>query len=105
MTIGDYNVLAQLRRVPASLSILDALMMSQDSRDALIYALQNPQEFQTYLAERDLPEVLYAGRCNPTIGFDDEDLLLGTAEHNRPLYLSGVCEGQRLNRIFIDSGS
>jgi len=41
-TVGDYNVLAQLRRVPASLSILDALMMSSDSRDALIYALQNP---------------------------------------------------------------
>ena len=104
-TVGDYNVLAQLRRVPASLSILDALMMSQDSRDALIYALQNPQEFQAYLAERDLPEALYTSQCNPAITFNDEDLLLGTTEHNRPLYLTGTCEGRKLNRVFIDSGA
>jgi hypothetical protein len=35
----EYNVLAHLRKIPALLSIFDALMMSQDLREVLIQAL------------------------------------------------------------------
>ncbi|KAL0289863.1 UNVERIFIED_CONTAM: hypothetical protein Scaly_2689400 [Sesamum calycinum] len=39
------------------------------------------------------------------ITFTDEDLLLGSKLHNRPLFVVGyVCE-QKLNRILIDGGS
>ena len=39
------------------------------------------------------------------IGFVDEDLLLGSTPHNRPLFVVGyICE-QRVNRILIDDGS
>lgn len=41
-TIGEYSVLAHLRKIPALISVFDALVMSKDLRDSLIYALQNP---------------------------------------------------------------
>ncbi|KAL0401598.1 UNVERIFIED_CONTAM: hypothetical protein Slati_4189700 [Sesamum latifolium] len=43
--------------------------------------------------------------CMFTITFTDEDLLLGSKPHNRPLFVAGyVCE-QKVNRILIDGGS
>jgi hypothetical protein len=35
----EYNIMAHLRRIPALLSVFDALMMSQELRDVLICAL------------------------------------------------------------------
>ena len=31
--------------------------------------------------------------------------MLGTKEHNRPLYVTGSCDGTRVNRILVDPGS
>ncbi|KAL0458408.1 UNVERIFIED_CONTAM: hypothetical protein Slati_0468000 [Sesamum latifolium] len=43
--------------------------------------------------------------CMSTITFTDEDLLLGSKPHNRPLFVTKyVCE-QKVNRILIDGGS
>ncbi|KAL0453631.1 UNVERIFIED_CONTAM: hypothetical protein Slati_1341200 [Sesamum latifolium] len=40
-----------------------------------------------------------------TITFTDEDLLLSSKPHNRPLFVAGyVCE-QKVNRILVDGGS
>ena len=39
------------------------------------------------------------------ISFDDEDLLLGSTPHNRPLFVVGYSREQRVNRILIDDGS
>lgn len=41
----DYNVLAHLRKLPASLSIYDALMMSPELRETLVKALLEPEVF------------------------------------------------------------
>lgn len=48
-----------------------------------------------------MKEALYA-RYAATITFTDDDLLLGTAEDNRPLYVTGMIERER---ILIDPGS
>lgn len=32
--------------------------------------------------------------CTASISFQDDDLLVGTAEHNRPLYATGTCSGR-----------
>ncbi|KAK4566285.1 hypothetical protein RGQ29_002502 [Quercus rubra] len=37
--------------------------------------------------------------------FTDEDLLLGSKPHNRPLYVSGYAREQKIDRILIDGGS
>ncbi|TYK06432.1 uncharacterized protein E5676_scaffold163G001350 [Cucumis melo var. makuwa] len=43
--------------------------------------------------------------CCMSISFSDEDLLLGSKLHNRPLYVSGYVREQKLNQILIDNGS
>ncbi|KAA0051454.1 ty3-gypsy retrotransposon protein [Cucumis melo var. makuwa] len=40
-----------------------------------------------------------------SIDFSDEDLLLGSKLHNRPLYVSGYVREQRVDRILVDNGS
>lgn len=36
------------------------------------------------------------------VTFTDDDLLLGTTEHNRPLYVTGTSQGTTINRILIN---
>ncbi|KAJ4748743.1 Reverse transcriptase family protein [Rhynchospora pubera] len=35
----------------------------------------------------------------------DEDLMAGTADHNRPLYTTGTIYGRKINKVLIDPGS
>ncbi|KAG8369438.1 hypothetical protein BUALT_Bualt14G0013700 [Buddleja alternifolia] len=44
-----YDILAHLKRIPASLSIYDALTMSDELRKSLIYALAKPEDFRNDL--------------------------------------------------------
>ncbi|KAL0370604.1 UNVERIFIED_CONTAM: hypothetical protein Sangu_0378500 [Sesamum angustifolium] len=43
--------------------------------------------------------------CMSTITFTDEDLLLGSKLHNRPLSVAGYVREQKVNRILIDGRS
>ncbi|KAL0286980.1 UNVERIFIED_CONTAM: hypothetical protein Sradi_7134500 [Sesamum radiatum] len=43
--------------------------------------------------------------CMSIITFTDEDLLLGSKPHNRPLFVAGYVREQKVNRILIDGGS
>ncbi|KAB2599256.1 hypothetical protein D8674_009527 [Pyrus ussuriensis x Pyrus communis] len=40
-----------------------------------------------------------------TINFTDEDLLLGSKPHNRPLFVSGYVREYKVNRMLVDGGS
>ncbi|KAL0347659.1 UNVERIFIED_CONTAM: hypothetical protein Scaly_1781900 [Sesamum calycinum] len=42
--------------------------------------------------------------CISTITFTDEDLLLGSKPHNRPLFVAGYVREQKVNGILIDGG-
>jgi hypothetical protein len=101
----EYNVLAHLRKIPALLSIFDALMMSQDLREVLILALQNPEMYKSYFIEQNMQETLFTSKRAACINFTNDDLLIGTADHNRPLYITGDCGGQKIGRILVDAGS
>ncbi|KAL0416551.1 UNVERIFIED_CONTAM: hypothetical protein Slati_3487000, partial [Sesamum latifolium] len=46
-----------------------------------------------------------ADDCMSIITFTDEDLLLGSKFHNRPLCVTGYVREQKVNRILIDEGS
>ena len=43
--------------------------------------------------------------CSPDLTFTDEDLLLGSKPHNRPLYVSSYALEQKIDCILIDGGS
>ena len=43
--------------------------------------------------------------CNTAVSFTDEDLLLGSKPHNRPLFVIGYIRGQKVKLILVDGGS
>ncbi|KAL0301549.1 UNVERIFIED_CONTAM: hypothetical protein Sradi_6431700 [Sesamum radiatum] len=46
-----------------------------------------------------------ADDCMSTITFTNEDLLLGSKPHNRPLFFDGYVHEQKVNKILIEEGS
>ena len=82
----DYNIIAHLKRIPALLSVHDALMMVPDLREALIKALQAPELYEVSMAKHRLfSNPLFVNE----ITFDEEDKLMDDSGHNRLLYMEG----------------
>ncbi|XP_028550597.1 uncharacterized protein LOC114579610 [Dendrobium catenatum] len=100
----DYNVLAHLRKLPVKLSIYDALILFKEMREALIKAMLDLDICMTQLAAAQPDEAL-CSRGVPEISFSDEDLCLGTADHNHPLYITVNIDNFRLSRILVDPGT
>ena len=48
--------------------------------------------------------IALCAHCRDKMTFADEDLLLGSKPHNRPLFVSGYTRGERVSRILIDDG-
>ncbi|KAM0901363.1 hypothetical protein ACQ4PT_020050 [Festuca glaucescens] len=98
----DYNIIAHLKRIPALLSVHDALMMVPDLREALVKALQAPELYEVCMAKHRLfSNPLFVNE----ITFDEEDNLVEDGAHNRPLYVEGNIGAAYLRRILIDPGS
>jgi len=43
--------------------------------------------------------------CNTAVTFIDDDLLLGSKPHNRPLFMAAYIKEQKVDYILIDGGS
>jgi len=43
--------------------------------------------------------------CNTAVSFTDDNLLLGSKPHNRPLFVTGYVRGQKGKWILVDGGS
>ncbi|XP_057251982.1 uncharacterized protein LOC130591977 [Beta vulgaris subsp. vulgaris] len=70
-------------------------------------ALQHPELYLDKVKDAGEPIESSAKctSCNFALAFTDEDLLLGSKPHNRPLFVAGYIFGQRVNRILVDGGS
>lgn len=101
-----YDILAHLKKIPALLSVYDALKMSAELRMSLVYALTNPEEFSNEVNQVKMrsSEPTYA-ECLALITFTDDYLQPGLIKHNRPLFISGYLNGLGITRIMIDGGS
>jgi hypothetical protein len=98
----DYNIIAHLKRIPALLSVHDALMMVPSLREALVKALQAPELYEVCMAKHRLfTNPLFVNE----ITFDEEDNIIEDGAHNRPLYVEGNIGVAHLRRILIDPGS
>ena len=69
----------------------------------LTQALEKPEIYAPHANMLQQTQGCYA--CSPDLIFTDEDLLLGSKPHNRPLYVSGYAREQRIERILVDGGS
>ncbi|KAB2034701.1 hypothetical protein ES319_D04G104000v1 [Gossypium barbadense] len=101
-----YDILAHLKKIPALLSVYDALKMSAKLRMSLVYALTNPDEFSNEVNQVKMrsSEPTYV-ECLALITFTEDYLQPGLIKHNRPLFISGYRNGLGITRIMIDGGS
>ncbi|KAA0063077.1 ty3-gypsy retrotransposon protein [Cucumis melo var. makuwa] len=82
------------------LGINDLLTLSREVKDTMIEILKNDDVSTTVTSPTKACD-----SCCMSILFSDEDLLLRSKLHNRPLYVSGYVREQKLNQILIDNGS
>jgi hypothetical protein len=98
----DYNIVAHLKRIPALLSVYDALVLVPELRHALAKALEAPEVYEVTMAKhRVLCNFLNANE----ITFSEEDKVVDDDNHNRPLYIEGNIGAAHLRRVLIDPGS
>ena len=102
--------MSHLKRILTCLSVYDAPQMSKELRRALIQALMDSDNCKDQVDPIEVDEVLSSplnrcAACMTGITFFDEDLQLGFANHNRPLYVTGMIGDKRINRLLLDCGS
>jgi hypothetical protein len=66
--------------------------------------LQNSEKYKSYFIEQNMQEALFTAKRAACINFTDDDLLIGTIDHNRPLYIIENCGGQKVGRFLVDAG-
>ncbi|MQM23717.1 hypothetical protein Taro_056784, partial [Colocasia esculenta] len=97
---ADDKILQQLQSLPVNITVWEAIAWSKDLRETLVKILQEPEIYEAHMTnfQAQAYEALAAN-----ITFTDEDLLLSSPYHNRPLYMKGKINNMQLNRILICS--
>ncbi|XP_070017676.1 uncharacterized protein [Nicotiana sylvestris] len=104
MKMADYEVIDQLRKFPAQVSLLSLLMNSTEHQKVLIKTLNEayvPVETSVEQLER-MAERFFAIN---QISFSKNDLPPEGAAHNKALHLTVKCEGYYVKRVMLDRGS
>ncbi|KAA0041323.1 ty3-gypsy retrotransposon protein [Cucumis melo var. makuwa] len=83
-----------------SLGINDLLSLLREIKDTIIEILKNDD-----VSTISVAQMKAYNSCCISISISDEDLLLRSKLHNRPLFVSGYVWELKLNRILIDNGS
>ncbi|KAM2246208.1 hypothetical protein ACFXTI_007051 [Malus domestica] len=92
-----FSIEGALRLPKKMRKALAAVLASSDDHEVQESKNKNlklqPHECATYCAAED------------AIHFTDEDLLLGSKPHNRPLFISGYVREHKVSRMLVDGGS
>jgi len=93
--------------MPICLNWGQIFSLPSETRQHLVIALQHPKVYVEKVkgaAEiSDTP--LQCASCNTTVTFTDNNLLLGSKHHNRPLFVACYVKEQKVDRILADGGS
>ncbi|XP_074298271.1 uncharacterized protein LOC141629114 [Silene latifolia] len=103
----ENETVAALDALPTNMGWKQIFHLPKEIRQLIIQGLEKPELYVGKMKEKIKPLEQSTGcvSCNAALSFSDEDLLLGSKPHNRPLYVSGYIRGQKVKRILIDEGS
>ncbi|KAM1535826.1 hypothetical protein ACFX1Z_014790 [Malus domestica] len=104
------NTLTPEEGLPIHFSIEEALQLPKKIRRALATVLASPDDHEVQESKnkglRPRPhECAICCATDDTIHFADEDLLLGSKPHNRPLFVSGYVREHKVSFMLVDGGS
>ncbi|KAM1666584.1 hypothetical protein ACFX2K_046163 [Malus domestica] len=96
--------------LPTHVSIEEALRLPKKMRLALATVLESPNDHEVQESKNEglklrPHECATCCAIEDAIHFTDEDLLLGSKPHNRPLFVSGYVREHKVNRMLVDGGS
>ncbi|XP_070022576.1 uncharacterized protein [Nicotiana sylvestris] len=104
MKTADYEIIDQLRKSPAQVSLLSLLMNSTEHQKVFIKTLNEayvPIETTVEQLERMAERFFTINQ----ISFSKNDLPPEGATHNKALHLTVKCEGYYVKRVMLDGGS
>ncbi|KAH7859334.1 hypothetical protein Vadar_000532 [Vaccinium darrowii] len=104
VTNKEVGLLTTLKEAPPRFSLREASQLLQSARLALVQVLTNHVEYEAIINEvgGTKEDSTTCASCYAALTFTDEDLQLGSKLHNRPLFVSGYIEEQKIGCILID---
>ncbi|XP_074266017.1 uncharacterized protein LOC141588475 [Silene latifolia] len=98
---------AILDALPARMGWQKLFHLPEEMRQQLSLAILQPEAYADKLKAAQEPgeQSKKCVVCNAALAFTDEDLLLGSKLHNRPLFVSAYIRERKVGRILVDGGS
>ncbi|XP_074277745.1 uncharacterized protein LOC141601368 [Silene latifolia] len=103
----DTKIDAILDALPSRMGWQQMFHLLEEMRQQLSLAILQPDAYADKLkaAGESADQSRKCVACNAALAFTDEDLLLGSKLHNRPLFVSGYIREKKVGRILVDGGS
>ncbi|XP_039168755.1 uncharacterized protein LOC120293469 [Eucalyptus grandis] len=101
---SEYNVVDQLRKLPAQISLLELLQTSPTHQKSLMKVLSEVHVLEMIDVNR-LEEFVGSILLKDLIAFSDEEFPLEGRGHTKALYISVKCKASHVARVLIDNGS
>ena len=105
--VVDSKVAAILEALPSRMGWKQIFHLPKEMCQQVALALQHPELYVDKVKDAGDPAENSAKclSCNTALAFTDDDLLMGSKPHNRPLFVSGYIREQKVGRILVDGGS
>ncbi|XP_077232000.1 uncharacterized protein LOC143865636 [Tasmannia lanceolata] len=100
----DENLLRQLKKTQANISIWGLLMNSAKHREVILREL-NTAKVSVDITPDQLVGLVAMARVSKTLSFTDEDLTLEGRNHSRPLRVTVFCNEKKIPEVLVDNGS
>ncbi|XP_077250561.1 uncharacterized protein LOC143889991 [Tasmannia lanceolata] len=100
----DENLLRQLKKTQANISIWGLLMNSAKHREVILREL-NAAKVSVDITPDQLVGLVAMARVSKTLSFTDEDLTLEGRNHSRPLRVTVFCNEKKVPEVLVDNGS
>ncbi|KAK8492494.1 hypothetical protein V6N11_021160 [Hibiscus sabdariffa] len=100
---SEFNVVEQLNRLPARISMLSLLLSSEPHRNTLVKLLNQtfvPKEVSVDMVDRLVGNIA----MDNFIPFSDEEIPEGTRGSHKALHITTRCKGHILPGVLIDNG-
>ncbi|XP_077232197.1 uncharacterized protein LOC143867362 [Tasmannia lanceolata] len=100
----DENLLRQLKKTQANISIWGLLMNSAKHREVILREL-NAAKVSVDITPDQLVGLVAMARVSKTLSFTDEDLTLEGRNHSRQLRVTVFCNEKKVPEVLVDNGS
>ncbi|XP_077221935.1 uncharacterized protein LOC143855747 [Tasmannia lanceolata] len=98
------NLLKQLKKTQANVSIWGLLMSSSKHRKVVLKEL-NAAQVSTEITPDELVSLVAVTRTSKVISFTDDDLPPEGSDHARSLKITVICNKKRVPEVLVDNGS